>query len=272
MSRRKSRPNQPFLTPLRAQRVVIGRPQITGDLLPARVLIGWLTPYFDEYYLAGSYRPAPTASMLSENRQLLRQARRVRNQLVKADLGGAVTDLPPEHATYVARLLGDPAVQQKIKQGFELKLIDLHKVCVLQPVISLGRVARLTAALDMSDPLSVARLALPMTFAPRLILPSFSVQAHSMQVASVWTPQPTPPISHMHVVKLRDRYLMTDGHHRGYSFLRAGVQFVPGFFQAATTYAAIGMPPRLLPDTLLNETRPPLLTDFLIDGLAADIS
>jgi hypothetical protein len=236
------------------------------------VAVGWLAPHFDEFYLAGSYRPSPSKELLDENRRLLRIGRQLRIQLPLADLNDAVSDLPFEYATYVSRLLGDPTVRLKLTEGYELKLIDLYKVCVLQTVLNLAKVASMTAAIDPSDPISTARLALPMTLAPRLVLPSLSIQAQSFQVASVWTPQPPQQISHMHVAKLNGKYLLTDGHHRGYAFLRAGVQYVPGFYKVATNYGSLGLPEGLLPVSTLNKPRPPLLTDFLIEGVAVDLT
>lgn len=272
MSRRKNRQIPNFRAPVLVHQVRVGRPQISGDLFPVRVAVGWLAPHFDEFYLAGSNRPAPSKELRDQSRQLLLLGRRLRDQLPPVDLSEAVSDLPFEYAIYVSRLLGDPTVQLKLRQGFELRLIDLHKVCVLQTLISLNRVASMLATIDLSDPLSTARLALPMTFAPRLILPSLSVQAQSLQVASVLTPWPAQPISHMHVAKLYGKYLLTDGHHRGYAFLKAGVRYVPGFYKVATSYASLGLPVGLLPASTLNKNRPPLLTDFLIDGVAVDLT
>jgi hypothetical protein len=271
MSRRNNRQIPSFRPPSVAYQIPVWRIQITAELFPCRVAVGWLSPHFDEYYLAGSHRPAPTKELLHENRRLLRVGRQLRDQLAPADTEGAIGELPADYAPYIARLLGDPAVQQKLKLGFQLKLVDLRKVCALQPVLSLNHVARIAARLDPSDPLSTARVALPMTLSPRLVMPALSVNARSLQVTSVSAPPPTQPISHMHVAKLNGKYLLTDGHHRGYAFLKAGVQFVPGFYIEAASYASLGLPGGLLPASTLNKSRPPMLTDFLIDGFAVDL-
>ncbi len=271
MSRRNKPQFANFGPPGVAYQMPVRRIQITAELFPCRVAVGWLSPHFDEYYLAGSHRPAPTKELLDENRRLLRVGRQLREQLAPAETEGAVGELTAENSPYIARLLGDPAVQQKLKEGFQLKLIDLRRVCALQPVLSLNHVARITAMLDPSDPLSTARVALPMTLSPRLVLPALSVNARSLEVTSISTPQPAQPISHMHVAKLNGKYLLTDGHHRGYAFLKAGVQFVPGFYIEAATYSSLGLPAGLLPASTLNKNRPPMLTDFLIDGFAVDL-
>jgi hypothetical protein len=182
-----------------------------------------------------------------------------------------VSQLPGDYAPYVARLLGDPFVRQKLAQGFELVLIDLYQVCGLQTVISLDKVESMTASLDLSDPISIARLALPMTLTPALIVPSLSVYSPSMQVAQILAPRVAQPPSHMHVAKFNDRYLMSDGYHRAYVFLRAGVRYVPGFYKVARRYGDLGLPDGLLPPSLLARKRPPLLADFLVDDVAVDI-
>jgi hypothetical protein len=271
LSRRNNRQFQSFRPAGVGYQIPVWRIQITANLFPCRVAVGWLSPHFDEYYLAGSHRPSPTKELLDQNRRLLRVGRLLRDRLAPVYTEGAIGELHADYAPYIARLLGDPVVQQKLKQGFQLKLIDLHKVCALQTVLSLNHVARIAAMLDPSDPLSTARVALPMTLSPRLVMPALSVNARSLEVTSISAPQPTQPISHIHVAKLNGKYLLTDGHHRGYAFLKAGVQFVPGFYIEATTYASLGLPPGLLPASMLNKSRPPMLTDFMIDGFAVDL-
>lgn len=266
MSRRKIRPAD--IVPAR---LILGRPQITGDLFPVRAIVGWLKPHFDAFYLAGSHRPAPPTSLLLQNEALLTEGRRLRLQLPLVDLDGAVLELPPVHAPYMARLLGDPLIRQKLAQGYEFRLFDLHRVCGLQPVISLPKSQAMAASLDLGDPLSIARLALPMTLAPALIVPSLSIQAPTMRVTNVFAPQGISPTSHLHVARLYGRHLLTDGYHRAYALLSAGIHLVPGFYKVAFSITELGLPPGLLPASLLTMPRPPLLTDFMIDGVSVEL-
>ena len=270
MSRGKKR-HATFPGQGRPEQTVFGRMQILPHCFPARVLVGWFRSPFDELFLAGAHRPFPPATLLAQNRALIRTGRQLQSNLPIVDLSGGVMDLPATYASYVARLLGDPAIQQKLRQGYGFRLFDLTKVCVLQTVLSLNKIARMEAALDTSDPLSVVRLTLPITFAERLILPSLSSHAPSMRVAGIWTPVSTEPISHFHVAEIGGRLLMTDGHHRGFALLKSGIRLVPGFYRQASRYVELGMPPGLLPESLLQSRRPPLLGDFLIPGVAADI-
>jgi len=270
LTRRRNRQLQ-FRSPTTVSRIIVRRPQLNGDLFPARVIVGWLHPQFDSYYLAGSHRQAPGRDLLQENEKLLHRGRLTRLRLPVVDLRDAVGQLPGNYMPYVARFLGDPIVRQKLTQGFELVLVDLHRICGLQTVISLMKTESMTKALDLSDPLSIARLALPMTLTPDLIVPSLSTYAPSMQVAKVSVPGTTQPPSHLHVARLNDRYLMTDGYHRAYVFLRAGIRYVPGFYKVAHRYRDLDLPDGLLPQSLLARDRPPLLTDFLVDDVAVDL-
>jgi len=92
-----------------------------------------------------------------------------------------------------------------------------------------------------------------------------------MFISNIQAPAPLQQPSHLHVVTLGTRYLLTDGYHRGYALLSRGIQFAPGFFKAVTSYSELGMPPGLLPEKLLDADRPPLLTDLLIDGVSVDL-
>lgn len=266
MSPRRNGPQRFFFSP-----VIGGRPQITGELFPVRALVGWLKPHFDAYYLAGSHRPNPSPSLLIQNERLLAEGRKLRLSLPVADLEAAVQELPGDYAPYLARLLGDPLIRHKLTQGYEFRLFDLHRLCGLQPVISLDKSSGMAAALDPSDPLSIGRLALPMTLTPSLVVPSLSFRAPTMRVAGVFAPGPMSPTSHLHVARLNGRHLLTDGYHRAHAFLSAGVRYVPGFYKIALTYAELGLPLGLLPASLLSSRRPPLLTDFFVDGVSVEL-
>ena len=77
--------------------------------------------------------------------------------------------------------------------------------------------------------------------------------------------------SFVSVAEYRGRYILRDGYHRGYSFLRAGAVSVPAFvrrFDEDESPFRAGM----LPEAVYCGERPPTLADYHDDVVAGDVS
>ena len=80
--------------------------------------------------------------------------------------------------------------------------------------------------------------------------------------------------SYLQVVRYRDRCFIRDGYHRAAGLLRAGIYEVPCIFIEAQSFEQVG--PVQVPGTvsyeILYSQRPPFLTDFWNDEVAAEVS
>ena len=77
--------------------------------------------------------------------------------------------------------------------------------------------------------------------------------------------------SYLQVVRYRDRCFIRDGYHRATKLLRANISVVPCVFIEATSFAQVCAPAGSFSYEVLYGTRPPLLTDFWNDDVAADV-
>jgi hypothetical protein len=77
--------------------------------------------------------------------------------------------------------------------------------------------------------------------------------------------------SFVSVAEYRGRYILRDGYHRAYAFLRAGAVSVPAFVRR---FGDDESPFRsgMLPEEVYCGDRPPTLQDYHDDAVAADVS
>ena len=72
----------------------------------------------------------------------------------------------------------------------------------------------------------------------------------------------------MEVGYYRGRWFLRDGYHRAYRLLRAGIVEIPAVIVQASTLEELGAnQPWFFPEEKFFSRRPPLVTDFLADGL-----
>ena len=77
--------------------------------------------------------------------------------------------------------------------------------------------------------------------------------------------------SYLQVAKFEDRYILRDGYHRSFGLLARGITHVPAFVRDFESMEQLGLPPGLLPQTAYLGERPPVLTDYSDDAVAADV-
>jgi hypothetical protein len=80
--------------------------------------------------------------------------------------------------------------------------------------------------------------------------------------------------SYLQVVRYRDRCFVRDGYHRATGLLRSGIYEAPCIFIEATSFEQVGagMVPGVLSYEAMYSPRPPYLSDFWDDRVAADVS
>jgi hypothetical protein len=258
------------MTPLH-QGAMIG-PQIKASYFPGRVLVGWLSGKMDARYLCGDHRPNPSPALLSQHRWIIRAGQKAREALSYFEQGVAIQSLTVDYSAHSLALHRHPNFQSKFDQGYEVRLVDLRQICALQPVVSLPKVRDMMAQLGTADSASIAALALPLVIAQNAVMPqtgTFGV----VRVLSVQASTVPLEFSYLQVAKLDQRYILTDGYHRAVAFISRGIYLVPSLYREARSIAEAGLGrPGELSLGLLSRRRPPLVTDFLLGGLAADIS
>jgi hypothetical protein len=68
--------------------------------------------------------------------------------------------------------------------------------------------------------------------------------------------------SFLQVAKVQGRYVLRDGYHRAYGFLRRGISTVPAFVRSFGQFEELGLPVGLLPPSVYLGERPPTLSDY----------
>ncbi len=173
------------------------------------------------------------------------------------------------------------------EQGLRLALVDLRRVCALQPGVFTD------VEVPDVDPDDVAALA-AWTLRPP---PGGGLDVQYDARRSAWTvlaPDPNIRIvrhfrteleqgaiglgfeirqfgSSLQAVRFQDRYLLVDGYHRAVALLSRGIELAPALIGAIETAEEIGQLAAGLGVDVLLGTRPPLLPDFLDDEVAAAV-
>jgi hypothetical protein len=254
---------------------------------PARALLGWMQREQAQRIQAGQRADAN----LPEHEERARRARiSVGARPAGIDQTNLISEAPAELQEHIAALQKAPAASQYFQQGWRVCVADLRKVCALQPQIFTDDAVERTAGVQPGDLNGIAAISLPL---PRsATLPVIFDQARqswilssanpNLRVVGNWNAEVQPGIlgvgfgvsvmpSFVQVAHFSNRYLLRDGYHRAYGFLRAGISFVPILTREFEPFEDLGLPPGLLPTAAYLGDRPPLLTDFLNDDVSADV-
>lgn len=81
----------------------------------------------------------------------------------------------------------------------------------------------------------------------------------------------TVSVSLMQVAVYRGRYLLRDGYHRAYGFLRQGIARVAVLVRELETFNDLALPAGMLDQDSFLGDRPPFLTDYLDDSVAISV-
>jgi len=269
-----------------------GDMRVSGDgrfTRPARVLLGWLAEQDGCMMLSGRNLDS---AMTPDN---LARAQGARNA-VSARRAGAdqsETISPPsnEIADHLAALSMTESGQQMAAAGWVVRVADLRRVCAMQPAIHFDHARERTVDANSNDPLSVARIALPL---PSDVIPPAQFDPHhntwvissrnpNLRIVGNFQGPAGPGVgalgflvrvlpSFVQVAKYQGRYVLRDGYHRSLGFLFRGIHDVPVFYKEFGQFEELGLPQGMLPQAAFLGERPPFLPDYLADDVSAEVS
>jgi len=226
---------------------------------------------------------------------MLKRARQARDSVARrkkaGDQGDIIREVPSTLDGYVASLRQSPAAKVYFDEGWRVALADLSKVCALQPHIFTDHAEDRTANVDSENLESLAGVALPLP--TQVEIPAqfdehrqawiISSPNPNLRVVGNWAGQVQPGAtgfgfivtvlpSFVQVARVDNRYVLRDGYHRAFGFLKRGAHWVPVFVREYARYEELGLGPGLLPPSSYLGDRPPLLVDYFDDEVSADVS
>src|SRR3984885_3027954 len=203
----------------------------------ARALVAWLSAD-DGQRLGG---PAADPAQRSAGRDSLADRPAV------VDQSGVVSALPSTLAEHAAALRGSEGAKPMVANGWEIGLItDLRRVIAAQPAVFVDEPSDFVAPV-VHALAALGRIALPLTAPAAQVPVRFDEDSQTWNISS---PSPNLRItgnfggelepgvlgfgflvrvlpSFVSVAEYRGRYILRDGYHRAYAFLRAGAVSVP---------------------------------------------
>jgi hypothetical protein len=247
----------------------------------ARALLAWLSAQ-DGQRLGG---PAADPARRSAARDSLA------DRPAAVDQSGVVAPWPSTLAEHAAALRASEDAEPMFANGWEIGLVtDLRRVIAAQPTVFVDEPSDFVAP-AVHDLAALARIALPLTAPAAQVPVRFDEDSQTWNITS---PSPNLRItgnfggelepgvlgfgflvrvlpSFVSVAEYRGRYILRDGYHRAYAFLRAGAVNVPAFIRR---FGDDESPFRsgMLPEEVYCGDRPPTLQDYHDDAVAADVS
>lgn len=256
-------------------------------LRKARALIGWLPHKEGALWLAGRQMRQPAESEHLERCKAATDSVAARPPGV--DQASLFAELPPSVLPHIEALKANPISARVLANAGKPVLVDLTRICAMQPQIHIEDAVNRTRGLREDDYLAIAKITLPLPVAEPLPLAFdvaknawiFSSPNSNLTVAGNFS---APVGGGMHgfgfvvamqnsavqVAGLNGRYFLLDGYHRAYGLLAVGIRFVPAFIKDFGSFEELKLPHGVLPQAAYLGERPPLLGDYLDDRVAAD--
>lgn len=255
---------------------------------PARVLVGWLNPDEAAFWLAGGRIGIPLAPEAAE--QVARAHAAVASLPVRGDQANVIGALPGTLKSYLDQLSSVPDFSLMRHQGFRVAMADLGRLYAIQPQVLIGNARERVAAAQREDVGTLARITLPFE-APTPPLMRFDEEQQSwiftspnsnLRVLGRFHAELEPEghgfgfaiavvRSFMQVSSFGGRYFLRDGYHRAYGLLERGIRNVPVMLKECANEEDLVPPEGMLTRNILFSPCPPLLPDFLDDGVTASI-
>ena len=253
---------------------------------PGRALIGWMPPERGAIALAGGRHDGVQNQDLIERVEAARAAVAEREPGIDQDR--MIDDTDPALATIVERLRQQPDTGAFWEEGWAVRVADLTRVCSLQQSVSSQQARDRVSEVDPDDLVSIAAVTLP---APS----TAEVPAQFDEQRKAWIitapnpnlritgamngPSENGPVfgfsvavlpSFLQVARHHGRYVLRDGYHRAFGLLARGITRAPAFVRDFGV-GALGTAAGLFATDVYLGDRPPLLSDFLDDEVAADV-
>jgi len=254
----------------------------------ARVLIGWMTPgeaglLLNGRRAAGRLDEAQTQRFEAAQRAVSERPEGIDQQGVVQPLSGGLDD-------YLERFWATEHAKPFLREGWEVKCVDLRKLCAFQPSVFLDHAERRVGDASAAGLEDLVRTTLPLEADS---VPSVQFD-HEQRAWVISSDNPNLDVighfsrpltggkgcgflvaiqpSCMQVIRFKDRYLLKDGYHRALGFLQRGVYSVPALCLDVPGEVDFNPGTGVLPKAAWLGPRPPLLPDYLSDGVSLEVA
>ena len=254
---------------------------------PGRALIGWMADDRGAIVLAGGHQDGGSDVSLVNRVRAARAA--VAERAAGIDQDKIIDDTHSSLATITQRLRQQPNTGAFWNEGWKVAVVDLARVCSLQQSVASQQAADRVADVDPEDLVSLAEVTLPPPSATQLPTQLDTIRNvwiitaanPNLRITGQFNGEVQPGVlgfgftvgilpSFLQVARHHGRYVLRDGYHRAYGLLARGITHTPAFvrdFGVGDLGTAAGL---FGTDVYLGE-RPPSLSDFLDDEVAADV-
>jgi hypothetical protein len=197
---------------------------------------------------------------------------------------------PTDLANHIEQLRQSGTAAAFFDEGWTIEVVDLRRVCAVQPNVFTEEAAQRSAGVDANDVTSIATVTLPIA-APSVLGAAYNAAKQAWVFSSanpnlriVGQAQGPGPGAHifgfavalspsfMQVASYNGRYLLRDGYHRAYGLLAGGITHAPVFVKDFERFEDLHLPPGLLPQDAYLGPRPPVLADYLNRDVSANTS
>lgn len=199
--------------------------------------------------------------------------------------------IPPDLSAYVEALRAQPAAAPFFAEGFDVRMVDLRRICAVQPHVHVEHSMERVQGVDASDLKTVARVTLPSPTPTPLAVQFdkvknawiFSSANPNLRVIANFSGPIQPGVngwgfavgvgtSYLQVAKYGGRLLLRDGYHRALGLLSRGIFLAPALYKEFSTTTELNLPAGLFSHEVYMSERPPLLGDYLDDQVSATIT
>jgi len=207
------------------------------------------------------------------------------------DQDGAVIDLGPELDDHLGQLRVSQSAHSYFAEGWTVKVVDLAKVCALQPVVFSDHAEERAAVADRANIASLASITLPLPSSTGLPA-QYDAGQNTWMIASRnpnlrlvgnFSGELQPGAigfgfivsmlaSYVQVARFRGRYVLRDGYHRSLGLLMRGIREVPVFVRDYSQFEDLGLAQGMLSQAAYLGEQPPMLMDYLNDDVSAAVT
>lgn len=255
---------------------------------PARALVAWMAQPEAQLVLAGrrldmANRPEHVERATAARTFLASRPR-------GCDQTGIVADPTADLQEHLAQFLSSSGAQTYLSQGWSVKIVDLSRVCALQPIIFSDHADERAAPVQPNDIRSIAAVSLPLQTSSGLPAQFDEVQKAwmiasrnpNLRLVGQFAGEVQPGqigfgfivsvlASYVQVALFRGRFVLRDGYHRSLGLLKRGIKNVPVLVREYSQYEDLGLPTGMLSQAAYLGDQPPVLMDYLDDSVAANV-
>ena len=276
------------------QTIAAGKNSLSHVTRPARALIGWMQQAEAQLMLAERITDQAGSQVHVDRATLARAAVAARSPF--ADDQQILVEPGEELQAHIASLVGHNDFKAFQAEGWSVKIADLSRVVALQPMVFWDHAQERASSAVAEDMVVLARITIPIRSATETLPLQFDPSRNTWMITSRnpnlrIAGQFNAPVdvgggqqmtacgflvtvlpSFVQVVRFRGRLLLRDGYHRSLGLIAKGITRVPVLFRQFGQFDALGLGPGMLPEAAYLGPQPPLLGDYLIDTVSAEVN